>query len=230
MAWEVAAGLIGAGASIYGGQQANQANASLAQDQMDFQQRMSNTAHRREVADLRAAGLNPILSATKGQGASTPPGATAKMENIAAPAVSTALQGLNMKREMLQAESQIALNSAMKTRESATALKEAATAKQTTKATEIMEATMGDVISEAAAKGGRARDYSANKAFYDTVNKINEVVPAVNAAGGLLQNLLPKIPIKGGNSPQKTKWPNADEMRETKRQNQLKDAEKLFLP
>lgn len=75
------ASLLGAGASARGQRDVNRQNLAIAREQMAFQERMSSTAHQREVKDLRAAGLNPILSATGGAGAPGASGASAQMQN-----------------------------------------------------------------------------------------------------------------------------------------------------
>lgn len=54
-------------------------NSAESQKNRDWQEMMSNTAHTREVADLRRAGLNPILTATGGSGASSPVGGSASI-------------------------------------------------------------------------------------------------------------------------------------------------------
>lgn len=120
----VVAGAYGAYQSSKAQKEANQANVGMSGEQMKFQKYMSDTAHQREVADLKKAGLNPLLSAG-GSGASSPSGSMTTVSPTVDPGPASALGGLkegvnsglsaiNLKKDLAQKDANLALTNMQK--------------------------------------------------------------------------------------------------------------------
>lgn len=105
-------------------------NSAQAAAQREWQTYMSSSSHQREIGDLYAAGLNPILSGTGGMGASTPSGASATSQaqsGASAPVINEGAAGLasalavknaQAQTDLLQAQTQKTYDEAALLRES----------------------------------------------------------------------------------------------------------------
>lgn len=143
--------LSGAG-SLLGGVASGLFGKSSAKKQMKFQERMSSTAHQRQVKDLRSAGLNPILSATSG--ASSPGGAASTMSDPVTPALSSAREASRNRAEVQNLKDQ---NELIQANTAETTARE----NQTKLATQLLPMQVAAQLEQQHSAAGQARSQTA---------------------------------------------------------------------
>lgn len=145
----------------------NAANQANAKTQMDFQERMSNSAYQRATEDMKKAGINPMLAFSQG-GASTPSGA---------------LPTVNSETKSKLGE--FAMSSALGVKNSATAQQQANTQQSS--------AESGIMLNKAAAaeKVANTANTQADTAIKNRELKGRRITETLDkAAGGVVQKII----------------------------------------
>lgn len=173
---------------MYANQDFQQASA---REQMAFQERMSSTAHQREVQDLRAAGLNPILSANSG--ASSPVGSSSSGGGVpsAAPlptgvlqrGLSSAFDARRLQKELAEADARIGTEKAMQKKLGADY--------------EQSSASAAGIRAMNVPKINRAAVESKFPRVFGTVDAITERLPLGGVAGLALGSILGRFGQRG---------------------------------
>lgn len=178
-------------------------NMAEAQKNRDWQEMMSNTAHQREVKDLQAAGLNPILSASGGNGAAVTSGATAsgvtssgakgEVDTSAASSLVQVLGSLlsaqtTLESQRINAQNNLAIaekNNATSQLVAEMYTSQAREASQLAAATGLQQSQISAAVSELVSRiNANASYYSANVSHQNAIltSEASKVVAGMNVA------------------------------------------------
>lgn len=182
--------------AVTGTTDTNKLNQQMAREQMDFQADMSNTSYQRSMQDMKTAGLNPILAYKQG-GASTPSGASAKMENPVATGMDlfnkTTATALAMKRnskELKLLDEQIRATKNTGSKAFQDSLVSAFNAKSLKNQNDVFDAMKPYLLTKAKWASEHTK-VAEGEAVSDSLRKI------LGGGGSVLQHLSPlKVPFK----------------------------------
>lgn len=206
--------LMGGGAaagSFFGAQQTNQANQDIAKMTNEFsaqqtainrewQERMSNTSYQRAMADMRKAGLNPMLAFSQGGAAvpsgGAPQGVMNRNENAVGAGINSAATAMNTANALNAQRSQQGLQAAQSTQAVAQANKSEA------EKTSIMDDNARKAGMYPSAKSIQERNNRLDEKHLDRERIMNQIQTGTSSARDVIRALTPmKIEMPGGKPP-----------------------------